>query len=109
VTPRLPSIPVIMVTKITIPNASRNEDARERDQAGLGKTETVTAGDRAGFRLAAFGALLIVVLFGMGQVFGVPGILVATPLLAVAIVIVRRVYVERLLEGHEADAKPPRT
>jgi len=53
--------------------------------------------------------LLIVVLFGMGQVFGVPGILVATPLLAVAIVIVRRVYVERLLEGHEADAKPPRT
>ncbi|NNM72518.1 AI-2E family transporter [Enterovirga aerilata] len=53
--------------------------------------------------------LLIVVLFGMGQLFGVPGVLVATPLLAVAIVVVRRVYVERILEGRtEGDAEPPR-
>ena len=53
--------------------------------------------------------LLIVVLFGMGQLFGVPGVLVATPLLAVVIVAVRRIYVERLLEGRtESDAEPPR-
>jgi predicted PurR-regulated permease PerM len=52
--------------------------------------------------------LLIVVLFAMGQLFGVPGVLVATPLLAVAMVIVRRVYVERMLEGREPDAEPPR-
>lgn len=43
--------------------------------------------------------LLIVVLFGMGALFGVPGILVATPLLAVAMVLVRRIYIERILEG----------
>lgn len=51
--------------------------------------------------------LLIVVLFAMGQLFGVPGVLVATPLLAVVIVFVRRVYVERLLERSEPDATPP--
>jgi predicted PurR-regulated permease PerM len=51
--------------------------------------------------------LLIVVLFGMGQLFGVPGVLVATPLLAVLTVAVRRIYVERLLEGRpDNDAEP---
>ena len=49
--------------------------------------------------------LLIVVLFAMGQIFGVPGILVATPLLAIVLVIVRRIYVERILEG-SGDAEP---
>jgi predicted PurR-regulated permease PerM len=44
-------------------------------------------------------ALLLVFLFGMGQIFGVTGLLVATPLLAVLIVLVRRIYVERCLEG----------
>lgn len=53
--------------------------------------------------------LLIVVLFAMGLLFGVPGVLVATPLLAVAIVVVRRVYVERMLEGRDLEAEPPRT
>jgi predicted PurR-regulated permease PerM len=52
--------------------------------------------------------LLIVVLFGMGLLFGVPGVLVATPLLAVVIVAVRRIYVERMLEGRDAGAEPPR-
>jgi predicted PurR-regulated permease PerM len=52
--------------------------------------------------------LLIVVLFGMGLLFGVPGVLVATPLLAVVMVIVRRVYVERMLEGRDSHAEPPR-
>lgn len=47
--------------------------------------------------------LLIVVLFAMGLLFGVPGLLVATPLLAVVMVVVRRVYVERLLEGRPAE------
>lgn len=42
--------------------------------------------------------LLMVVLFGMGLLFGVPGVLVATPLLAVVLVLVRRIYVERILE-----------
>lgn len=46
--------------------------------------------------------LLIVVLFGMGALFGVPGILVATPLLAVVMVVVRRIYIERILEGGAA-------
>ena len=53
--------------------------------------------------------LLIVVLFGMGLLFGVPGVLVATPLLAVVIVIVKRVYVERILEGRDMAAEPPGT
>ena len=53
--------------------------------------------------------LLIVVLFGMGLLFGVPGVLVATPLLAVVIVLVRRVYVERILEGRDIGAEPPRS
>lgn len=43
--------------------------------------------------------LLIITLFAMGSLFGIAGILVATPLLAVILVIVRRVYVERVLEG----------
>ena len=46
--------------------------------------------------------LLLVVLFAMGQLFGVAGLVAATPLLAIVIVIVRRVYVERLLEGGPA-------
>ncbi len=50
--------------------------------------------------------LLIVVLFGMGTLFGVAGILVATPLLAVVMVVVRRIYIERVLEG---GAKAPGT
>ncbi|WP_433374164.1 hypothetical protein ACQPZX_03380 [Actinoplanes sp. CA-142083] len=52
------------------PTAGANEDdvtaGREQD----GASETITAGDRAGFRLAAFGALLVVVLFagyGIGR------------------------------------------
>lgn len=44
-------------------------------------------------------ALLLVVLFGMGELFGLTGLIVATPILAVAIVAVRRIYVERVLEG----------
>lgn len=44
-------------------------------------------------------ALLLVVLFGMGELFGLTGLIVATPVLAVAIVAVRRIYVERILEG----------
>ena len=44
-------------------------------------------------------ALLLVFLFGMGHLFGVTGLLVATPLLAVLIVLVNRVYVERCLGG----------
>lgn len=44
-------------------------------------------------------ALLLVFLFGMGQIFGLTGLLVATPLLAVAIVLVKRIYVERCLGG----------
>jgi predicted PurR-regulated permease PerM len=44
-------------------------------------------------------ALLIVVLFAMGSLFGVAGLLVATPLLAVVIVVVRRLYLEGFLEG----------
>ena len=51
--------------------------------------------------------LLIVVLFGMGQLFGVPGVLVATPLLAVLIVAVRRIYVEQILEQPETETGPP--
>ncbi|MDB5513124.1 MAG: family transporter [Enterovirga sp.] len=53
--------------------------------------------------------LLMVVLFAMGLLFGVPGVLVATPLLAVTLVVVRRVYVERILEGRtEAGARETR-
>jgi predicted PurR-regulated permease PerM len=52
-------------------------------------------------------ALLIIVLFGMGLLFGVPGLLVATPLLAVLIVAVRRIYVERILEGRSWDEQAP--
>lgn len=44
-------------------------------------------------------AMLLVVLFGMGELFGLTGLIVATPILAVAIVAVRRIYVERILEG----------
>lgn len=44
-------------------------------------------------------ALLLVVLFGMGELFGLTGLIVATPILAVGIVAVRRIYVERILEG----------
>ncbi len=44
-------------------------------------------------------ALLLVVLFGMGELFGLTGLIVATPVLAVTIVAVRRIYVERILEG----------
>lgn len=50
--------------------------------------------------------LLIVILFAMGQLFGVPGLLVATPLLALLLVIVRRVYVERILESGTAPGAP---
>jgi hypothetical protein len=42
----------------------------ERDLTAIGLSETTAAGDKAGFRLAAFGALLIVVLFagyGLGR------------------------------------------
>jgi predicted PurR-regulated permease PerM len=46
-------------------------------------------------------ALLMVMLFAMGQLFGVPGLLVAAPLTAVLLVIVRRVYIERVLESDE--------
>lgn len=44
-------------------------------------------------------ALLLVFLFGMSQLFGLSGLLVATPLLAVVIVVVKRIYVERILAG----------
>lgn len=52
--------------------------------------------------------LLIVALFAMGLIFGVAGLLVATPLLAVLMVIVRRVYVQRILEGRSpyGEAEP---
>jgi predicted PurR-regulated permease PerM len=43
--------------------------------------------------------LLLVTLFAAGGLFGLPGLLVATPLLAIGIVLVRRIYVERTLEG----------
>jgi len=43
--------------------------------------------------------LLVITLFAMGALFGVPGLLVATPLLAIAIVLIRRIYVERVLEA----------
>jgi predicted PurR-regulated permease PerM len=43
-------------------------------------------------------ALLLVFLFAMGQVFGLTGLLVGTPILAVLLVLVRRIYVERILE-----------
>jgi predicted PurR-regulated permease PerM len=46
-------------------------------------------------------ALLLVFLFAMGQLFGMSGLLVGTPLLAVLLVLVRRVYVERILEGRD--------
>lgn len=49
-------------------------------------------------------ALLIVVLFAMGSLFGVAGLLVATPLLAVVIVVVRRLYVDGCLEAGTPDA-----
>jgi predicted PurR-regulated permease PerM len=42
-------------------------------------------------------ALLLVFLFAMGQVFGLTGLLVGTPILAVLLVLVRRIYVERIL------------
>jgi predicted PurR-regulated permease PerM len=50
--------------------------------------------------------LLLVTLFAMGKVFGVAGLIAATPLLAVVLVIVRRVYVERILEGRSSPAEP---
>ena len=51
-------------------------------------------------------ALLMVALFAMGQLFGVPGLLVAAPLTAVLIIVVRRVYVERILEArHDPQAE----
>jgi predicted PurR-regulated permease PerM len=51
--------------------------------------------------------LLMVVLFGMGLLFGVPGVLVATPLLAVVLVLVKRIYVEAMLERREAPPNLP--
>jgi predicted PurR-regulated permease PerM len=48
-------------------------------------------------------ALLLVFLFAMGQLFGLTGLLVATPLLAILLVAVRRIYVERILEGQDAE------
>lgn len=48
--------------------------------------------------------LLLVVLFGMGELFGIPGLVVATPLLAVILVLVKRIYIERVLESGPASA-----
>jgi predicted PurR-regulated permease PerM len=53
--------------------------------------------------------LLMVMLFGMGQLFGMVGVIVATPLLAVLIVVVRKVYVEGMLEADEPPRPPSPT
>ncbi len=49
-------------------------------------------------------AVLAVVIFGL--LFGTLGVLFATPLMVVAVVLVRKLYVERAL-GDAAAAPPP--